>query len=58
MQGLYMSVPPGPGGTQRHLLRVRGQRANPFLIRAYNRVAREHAGLELMPEPVDNAKVT
>lgn len=54
MRGLYMRVPPGPGGTQRYLMRVRGQRANPFLIRGYNRVASlDHPGLPLMAEPVE-----
>lgn len=41
----YMRLPPGGGFTWPYQLRVRGQRANPFLVRAYNRVQEIHAGL-------------
>ena len=51
MRGLYMALPPavgakvgsrivgGSGGNWRYHMRVRGQAANPFLARGYNRVA-------------------
>lgn len=44
LAGLYMRLPPGPGG--RFHLRVRGQRANPFLVDGYNLVAKSHRSLK------------
>ena len=38
-------VPPGPGGAQPFLYRVKGQRANPFLQDAYGLVQRRHRAL-------------
>jgi hypothetical protein len=45
MRGLFMSLPPGGGQYWRYHMRVRGQRANPFLIRGYNRAAIQHEAL-------------
>lgn len=41
--GLYMKLPP-PG--PKFLLRVRGQRANPFLVDGYNLVSKTHQSLK------------
>ena len=46
-RGFWMPVTRIPGRTQYHL-RVRGQKANPFLIKAYNRAARGHQSLHPM----------
>lgn len=56
MRGLFMALPPGPGGTWRYHMRVRGQKANAFLSRGYNRVAElghpalPKLGIELFPD--------
>jgi hypothetical protein len=44
-RGMYMSLPPGGGHSYRYHLRVRGQRANPFLYKAYRQVYHRHEGL-------------
>lgn len=52
LQGLYMALPPNTGGHFPWHLRVRGQRANPFLSRGYNRVARMgHPALKKLSRP-------
>lgn len=44
--GWFMKLKPGGGNlTIPYHLRVRGQRANPFLVRAYNRVEEDHPAL-------------
>jgi hypothetical protein len=40
--GMFMALPPGGGFTRRFHLRVRGQRAHPFLIEGWNSVAIRH----------------
>lgn len=48
-RGLFMRLPPGPGGTKRYHLRVRGQVKNPFMSDAYYVTRLRHSALPLMP---------
>lgn len=43
LSGLYMKLPP-PG--PKYVLRVRGQRANPFLVDGFNLVSKKHRSLK------------
>jgi hypothetical protein len=45
IRSLFMTLPPNTGGRFRFHLRVRGQRANPFLVKGYNRTRLLHDGL-------------
>jgi hypothetical protein len=45
MRGLFMSLPPGAGHSYRYHMRVRGQKANPFLVKAWRVVHFNHEGL-------------
>lgn len=42
--GVFMILPPGPGGTKPYHLRVSGQRANAFLTRGWNITNAQHGG--------------
>jgi hypothetical protein len=44
-RGMFLSLPPGGGHSRRYHLRVRGQRANPFLVKAWRTVHFRHEGL-------------
>lgn len=58
--GMWMKLKPGAGFTQAYHMRVRGQKANPFLYKAYRMVYHRHEGLpsdllHALPIPLSGA---